>query len=112
MVGLSGMNSKADGWVGSLGIVVLQVTKIQDTCHGATLELPDPATEIAPALPAHRTCMTTFVCIGRGRRAPVGGKWMAVRDTLFRWPVLRQIRGGDLHALGATARSPRSENLR
>jgi len=37
---------------------------------------------------------------------------MAVRDTLFRWPVLRQIRRGDLHALGATARSPRSENLK
>src|SRR3982751_7034712 len=65
MVGFSGMNSKAEGWVGGLGIVVLQVAKIQDTCHGAALEFPDPATEISPAPPAHRACMTILLCIGR-----------------------------------------------
>jgi len=33
-------------------------------------------------------------------------------SSLSRWPVLQQIRKGDVHALGATARSPRSEQLR
>jgi formate dehydrogenase major subunit len=31
---------------------------------------------------------------------------------ITRWPVLQQIRKGDLHAMGETARSPRSEALR
>jgi formate dehydrogenase major subunit len=37
---------------------------------------------------------------------------MGFLDTLSRWPVLRQIRTGDVHAFGETARSPRSEGLR
>jgi formate dehydrogenase major subunit len=37
---------------------------------------------------------------------------MGVFDALSRWPVLQQIRKGDLHAMGDTARSPRSETLR
>ena len=37
---------------------------------------------------------------------------MGLLDVLSRWPVVRQIRGGDLTGLGATARSPRSETLR
>jgi formate dehydrogenase major subunit len=36
---------------------------------------------------------------------------MSFFDALSRWPVLRQIRNGDLTALGDTARSPRSETL-
>jgi formate dehydrogenase major subunit len=32
-------------------------------------------------------------------------------DALSRWPVVRQIRNGDLTALGDTARSPRTETL-
>jgi formate dehydrogenase major subunit len=31
--------------------------------------------------------------------------------SVMRWPVLRQIRGGDVRGLGLTARSPRSEAL-
>jgi formate dehydrogenase major subunit len=37
---------------------------------------------------------------------------MGLLDAMSRWPVLRQIRRGDLHAKGDTARSPRSETLR
>ena len=37
---------------------------------------------------------------------------MGVFDALSRWPVVQQIRKGDLHALGDTARSSRSEALR
>src|SRR5438270_1000501 len=37
---------------------------------------------------------------------------LAVRDVLRSWPVLRQVRDGDVHALGLTARSRRSERLR
>ena len=37
---------------------------------------------------------------------------MGILDSLSRWPVLRQIAQGDVHALGDTARSPRSETLR
>ncbi len=37
---------------------------------------------------------------------------MGFLDSLSRWPVLQQIRKGDVHALGATARSLRSEQLR
>jgi formate dehydrogenase major subunit len=36
---------------------------------------------------------------------------MGFLDALSRWPVLQQIRKGDLHALGDTARSQRSETL-
>jgi formate dehydrogenase major subunit len=36
---------------------------------------------------------------------------MGFLDTLSRWPVLQQIRKGDVHALGDTARSARSETL-
>lgn len=36
---------------------------------------------------------------------------MGFLDALARWPVLQQIRKGDLYALGGTARSPRSETL-
>jgi formate dehydrogenase major subunit len=36
---------------------------------------------------------------------------MGVLDLLSRWPVLQQIRKGDLHAFGDTARSARSEML-
>jgi formate dehydrogenase major subunit len=36
---------------------------------------------------------------------------MSFFDALSRWPVLRQIRNGDLTALGDTARSARSETL-
>jgi formate dehydrogenase major subunit len=38
--------------------------------------------------------------------------FLKVLDSLSRWPVLEQIRRGDLTALGDTARSPRSEGLR
>jgi formate dehydrogenase major subunit len=37
---------------------------------------------------------------------------MGVLDRISRWPVLQQIRKGDLHALGETARSPRTEALK
>jgi len=37
---------------------------------------------------------------------------VAVYERLQRWPVWRQIRRGDGHALGLTARSPRTEGLR
>jgi formate dehydrogenase major subunit len=37
---------------------------------------------------------------------------MGAFDALSRWPVLKQLRKGDLHALGETAKSPRSEALR
>jgi formate dehydrogenase major subunit len=37
---------------------------------------------------------------------------MGFFDALSRWPVLQQIRNGDLTALSDTARSPRSETLR
>jgi formate dehydrogenase major subunit len=37
---------------------------------------------------------------------------MSFFSALSRWPVLQQIRNGDLTALGDTARSPRSEALR
>jgi len=36
---------------------------------------------------------------------------MRFADILSQWPVLRQLRRGDLTALGDTARSPRSEGL-
>jgi formate dehydrogenase major subunit len=37
---------------------------------------------------------------------------MRLGDVLWKWPVLRQVRSGDLTALGETARSARSEQLR
>jgi len=37
---------------------------------------------------------------------------MGVLDKLSRWPVLQQIRQGDLHALSETARSSRTEALK
>ena len=37
---------------------------------------------------------------------------MGFLGSLSRWPVLQQIRKGDVHALRETARSPRSEQLR
>ncbi len=37
---------------------------------------------------------------------------MAVSEVFRRWPVLRQLREGDVRALGLTARSPRSQELR
>jgi formate dehydrogenase major subunit len=37
---------------------------------------------------------------------------MSLGDALFRWPVLRQLRGGDVRGLGATAASTRTEGLR
>jgi formate dehydrogenase major subunit len=37
---------------------------------------------------------------------------MGFLGSLSRWPVLQQIRKGDVHASGETARSPRSEQLR
>jgi len=37
---------------------------------------------------------------------------MGLLDALSRWPLLQQIRNGDLAGLGETARSPRSEALR
>jgi formate dehydrogenase major subunit len=36
---------------------------------------------------------------------------MGLLDAISRWPVLRQIRSGDLIALGDTVRSPRTETL-
>ena len=36
---------------------------------------------------------------------------MGLLDTLSRWPVLRQIRSGDLTALGDTVRTSRTETL-
>jgi len=36
---------------------------------------------------------------------------MGLLETLSRWPLLRQIRTGDLAGLGETARSPRSATL-
>ena len=36
---------------------------------------------------------------------------MGLLDALSRWPLLQQIRNGDLTALGETARSPRSATL-
>src|SRR6478752_5179463 len=36
---------------------------------------------------------------------------MASEGALNRWPLLRQLRGGDPLGLGAAARSPRSEHL-
>ena len=37
---------------------------------------------------------------------------MGLLDGLARWPVVRQLRTGDLHALGATAASPRTAGLK
>jgi formate dehydrogenase major subunit len=36
---------------------------------------------------------------------------MGLFDSISRWPLLQQIRRGDLTALGETARSPRSDTL-
>jgi len=36
---------------------------------------------------------------------------MGLFDVLQRWPVIRQVATGDLHAFGATAASPRTEAL-
>jgi formate dehydrogenase major subunit len=51
-----------------------------------------------------------------GFRLSLGPSWegetMGIVDSIARWPLLRQIRTGDLAGLGSTAASPRSEDLR
>jgi formate dehydrogenase major subunit len=45
-------------------------------------------------------------------RFPTRENDVSIPEMLRRWPVLRQVRDGDVLALGLTARSPRSEALR